>query len=235
MSKLNDYTLRSDTRRAALNVTFVQPDVSDESAEPQAPDSDVVITKPKKNCLFEANDAEQQNVEEANGGSQADNQQGSRMTEVDSIEVSSLVGAGDKREHGLSKTKWKGDEFTTQSVMLDPYVPGYVRVQSGPSSEEGNGTPWTNTGLDPQPRATSGKSMGDGFESIPNRSSIDLFMTLLDQIELDEMSYLFHIIIGKNAAPSVDYVGSFKLICQLMSHDHYRLRAQYWLYFFIFN
>ena len=175
MSKLNDYTLRSDTRRAALNVTFVQPDVSDENTEPQAPDSDVVITKPKGNSLFEANDAEQQNVEEANGGSQADNPQGSSMTEVDSIEVSSFVGAGDKREHGLSK--WKGDECTPQSVMLDPYVPGYVRVQSGPSSEEGNGTPWTNigdVGLDPQPRATSGKSMmGDGFESIPNRSSID--------------------------------------------------------------
>ena len=51
-------------------------------------------------------------------------------------------------------------------------------------------------------------------------------------IELDEMSYLFHIVIGKNAAPSVDYVGSFKLICQLTSHDHYRLRAQHWLYFF---
>ena len=41
---------------------------------------------------------------------------------------------------------------------------------------------------------------------------------------LDEMSYLFHIVIGKNAAPSVDYVGSFRLICQLTSHDHYRLR-----------
>ena len=45
--------------------------------------------------------------------------------------------------------------------------------------------------------------------------------------ELDEMSYLFHIVSGKNAAPSVDYVGSFKPICQLTSHDHYRLRAQY--------
>ena len=54
-------------------------------------------------------------------------------------------------------------------------------------------------------------------------------------IELDEMSYLSHIVIGQNAVPSVDYVGSFKLICQLMSHDHYRLRAQSWLYLFIFN
>ena len=53
--------------------------------------------------------------------------------------------------------------------------------------------------------------------------------------ELDEMSYLFHIVIGKNASPSVNYVGSFRLICQFTSHDHYRLRAQYWLYFFIFN
>ena len=60
--------------------------------------------------------------------------------------------------------------------MLDPYVPGYMRVQSGPSSEEGNSTSWSNTGdvnLDPQLRATSGKSMGDGFGSIPNRSSTD--------------------------------------------------------------
>ena len=108
MSKLNDYTLRSDTRSAALKVTFVQPDVSDESTEPQAPVSDVVITKPKRNSLFEANDAEQQNVEKANGGSQADTPQGSSITEVNSIKVSYFVGAGDKREHGLSKTKWKG-------------------------------------------------------------------------------------------------------------------------------
>ena len=69
------------TLGAALNVTFVHPDVSDESTEPQAPDSNVVITKPKKNCLFDTNDAEQQNVEEANGGSQADNPQGSSMTD----------------------------------------------------------------------------------------------------------------------------------------------------------
>ena len=54
-------------------------------------------------------------------------------------------------------------------------------------------------------------------------------------IELDEMSYLSHTVIGRNAAPSVDYVGRFKLICQLTSHDPFRLRAQYWLYFFIFN
>ena len=27
------------------------------------------------------------------------------------------------------------------------------------------------------------------------------------------------------------YVGSFKLICQLTSHDHYTLRVQYWLIF----
>ena len=40
-------------------------------------------------------------------------------------------------------------------------------------------------------------------------------------IEFNEMSYLFYIVIGK-----IDYVGSFKLICQLTSHDHYRLRAQ---------
>ena len=53
--------------------------------------------------------------------------------------------------------------------------------------------------------------------------------------EFYDMSYLFHTVTGKNAAPSVDYVGGFKLIRQLMSHDHYRLRAQYWLYFFIFN
>ena len=97
MSKLNEYTLRSDTRRAAHNVTFVQPDVSDESTEPKAPASDVVITKPKRNSLFEANDAEQQNVEEANGGFQADTPQGSIITEVDSIEESSFVGDGDKR------------------------------------------------------------------------------------------------------------------------------------------
>ena len=176
MSKLNDYTLRSNIRRAVLNVTFVQPDVSDECTEPQAPVSDVVITKRKRNSLFKANDAEQQNVEEANGGFQADTSQGSSTIEVNKIKVSYFVGAGDKREHGLSKTKWKGDECTPQSVMLDPYVPGYVRVQSGPSSEEGNITPWSNTGdvnLDPQLRATSGKSMGDGFGAIPNRSSTD--------------------------------------------------------------
>ena len=97
MSKLNDYTLRSDTRRAALNVTFVQPEVPDECSEPKAPVSDVVITKHKRNSLFEANDAEQQNVEEVNGGSQADTPQGSSITEVDSIEVSYFVGDGDKR------------------------------------------------------------------------------------------------------------------------------------------
>ena len=51
-------------------------------------------------------------------------------------------------------------------------------------------------------------------------------------IELDEMSYLSHIVIGKNAAPSVDYVGSFKLICQLTSHDHIRLSVPYWLFIF---
>ena len=65
-------------------------------------------SKPKRNSLFEANDAEQQNVEEASGGSQADTPQGSSITEVNSIKLSYFVGAGDKREHGLSKTKWKG-------------------------------------------------------------------------------------------------------------------------------
>ena len=44
-------------------------------------------------------------------------------------------------------------------------------------------------------------------------------------IKMDEVSYLSHTANGNNAAPSVDYVGSFKLICQLTSHDHS------WLYF----
>ena len=52
-------------------------------------------------------------------------------------------------------------------------------------------------------------------------------------IEMDDISYLSHIATGNNAAPTVDYVGSFKLICKLTSHDQYRL--QYWLYSFIFN
>ena len=44
-------------------------------------------------------------------------------------------------------------------------------------------------------------------------------------IEMDEVSYLSHTANGNNAVPSVDYAGSFKLICQLTSHDHS------WLYF----